>query len=648
MDRTTINNHQQQLTIDDDNRGLHLLSSEGCTKGDVLLAVPHCRVVTASKAKIRNEALENAGCGFIPRGWSSLSEALRRLTQGASATEAGGRRVWAVELAVGLLNEFRDKNSTSLPWIRTLPINDFFGARLAAGVGSNPSPFSTDLLLLAATDKLHLLRDSVLERQVKNEYIWLGRVYKEAIYFDEESFEVDADHSEEQQRCSFFNCQSAPLCKGQRLCPLHAREPLVSFGSFLWCYALARSRGMEVLSPSGKVVRFVIQGVDFSNHSSQFNSVLEVGEDGVKLCANQHISEGQEVTIDYGLRNFRDIFRTFGFLEKFNSDIEFAWGEAAIVVSLSDAGGELIVENVARGDDGKYIYRVNSSKVEDGGFGPAASEDGLNRSTQNILFCAMRNILKELEDSKEEDIDATGNCSPAEALAVEYSAFRLSIARRIMKEIVEVDRAKEVLATIDEFCYNVHWMMHIGPKKLPIIESAFLQGALAEPGRDPLVFVEFGTYTGYSSVVLSHLLKSHGREGVVYSIEIEESFAKIAREVVSISGCLGNVEVVVSHDVEDGMLEISKACGSQSNFVDFLFIDHDKDEYESDLKHVVKMGYLKPGCVVVADNVGVAGLEEGFVDYVKCSEAFTECNVESTEFEYDGDIKDAIMVATAA
>ena len=41
--------------------------------------------------------------------------------------------------------------------------------------------------------------------------------------------------------------------------------------------------------------------------------------------------------------------------------------------------------------------------------------------------------------------------------------------------------------------------------------------------------------------------------------------------------------------------------------MDFLFIDHDKNAYLSDLLAIVDRGWLHPGSVVVADNVGFPG-----------------------------------------
>ncbi len=41
--------------------------------------------------------------------------------------------------------------------------------------------------------------------------------------------------------------------------------------------------------------------------------------------------------------------------------------------------------------------------------------------------------------------------------------------------------------------------------------------------------------------------------------------------------------------------------------LDFVFIDHDKSAYLADLRHLLDRGWLHPGSIVVADNVGIPG-----------------------------------------
>ena len=52
------------------------------------------------------------------------------------------------------------------------------------------------------------------------------------------------------------------------------------------------------------------------------------------------------------------------------------------------------------------------------------------------------------------------------------------------------------------------------------------------------------------------------------------------------------------------------------NTIDFLFIDHDKDAYLSDLKKIENLGCLQKGSTVVADNVLFARIDN-YLSYVR-------------------------------
>jgi catechol O-methyltransferase len=41
--------------------------------------------------------------------------------------------------------------------------------------------------------------------------------------------------------------------------------------------------------------------------------------------------------------------------------------------------------------------------------------------------------------------------------------------------------------------------------------------------------------------------------------------------------------------------------------LDFVFLDHDKNAYQSDLQSILDRGWLHKGSIAVADNVGLPG-----------------------------------------
>jgi catechol O-methyltransferase len=127
-------------------------------------------------------------------------------------------------------------------------------------------------------------------------------------------------------------------------------------------------------------------------------------------------------------------------------------------------------------------------------------------------------------------------------------------------------------------------------------------------------------------------------------------FADVAREVVGLGGCSGVVQVIGPSDVEDGMVEAREGAGKREGepFVDLVFIDHDKECYLTDLKHVVGKKYLKRGCKIVADNVVVAGIND-YLDYVDKGEEFEGHRVEEGWIEYKGDMEggeDGVSICT--
>lgn len=77
--------------------------------------------------------------------------------------------------------------------------------------------------------------------------------------------------------------------------------------------------------------------------------------------------------------------------------------------------------------------------------------------------------------------------------------------------------------------------------------------------------------------------------------------------------------------------------------IDFLFIDHVKNLYLKDLKLALALGLLKPGTIVVADNV----LKPGAPDYrafVESDSRF-ETTTHHTFVEYQKGMKDIVLVS---
>ena len=151
-----------------------------------------------------------------------------------------------------------------------------------------------------------------------------------------------------------------------------------------------------------------------------------------------------------------------------------------------------------------------------------------------------------------------------------------------------------------------------------------------------------------------------GRGFRLYSVEVDEGHARVAREIIELAGFKDRVKVIVAHDVEDGLAEVvrMRGLGEGEPFVDVLFVDHDKDCYLPDLNLIVGAGALRPGAVVVADNV-LMGRIDDYLDFVRgeagreggkfVSSRLVESTVEYCEPDIDEwgmeDLKDGVEIS---
>jgi predicted O-methyltransferase YrrM len=78
-----------------------------------------------------------------------------------------------------------------------------------------------------------------------------------------------------------------------------------------------------------------------------------------------------------------------------------------------------------------------------------------------------------------------------------------------------------------------------------------------------------------------------------------------------------DTDIVVT--VGDALARCSSPNIHQATSIDFLFIDHDKDAYKSDLCKLEASGMIRRGTKVVADNVLFANIDE-YVGYVQRKE----------------------------
>mmetsp|Transcript_28725 Transcript_28725/g.61248 ORF Transcript_28725/g.61248 Transcript_28725/m.61248 type:complete len:308 (+) Transcript_28725:142-1065(+) len=219
------------------------------------------------------------------------------------------------------------------------------------------------------------------------------------------------------------------------------------------------------------------------------------------------------------------------------------------------------------------------------------------------------------------------------------------------------ERSSSVLQAIDTFCMSRHWMMHVGPEKGDILLNA-MQDAMNNKMKDspleyniPFVAVELGTYCGYASILMGQTFcksKPATMNCHLFTTEIHPEYAEIATEMIQLSGMEDLISVhqisYNGHDTDlvsvvgDAMKKSNPQNSSQATKIDFLFIDHDKDAYKTDLCKIEASGMICRGTKVVADNVLFANIDD-YVGYVqqRKKEGIVETRTIPCHVEYSGD-----------
>ena len=167
-------------------------------------------------------------------------------------------------------------------------------------------------------------------------------------------------------------------------------------------------------------------------------------------------------------------------------------------------------------------------------------------------------------------------------------------------EHAERGNPADVLRTLDRFAREERWLMSVGPEKGPLIDE--FRSQLPESPR----ILEFGAYCGYSSIMIAGLL---GPTAKITSVEINEEFVAASRANVEVAGLTNQVTFLHSAS--------AAAIPTLEGPFDMVFLDHWKQLYLEDLKSIESHGLLRPGSIVVADNVGELFGAEEFLDYFR-------------------------------
>ncbi|GAA5168122.1 O-methyltransferase [Pseudonocardia eucalypti] len=156
------------------------------------------------------------------------------------------------------------------------------------------------------------------------------------------------------------------------------------------------------------------------------------------------------------------------------------------------------------------------------------------------------------------------------------------------------------IAAVDQFAARPNrFLINIGAEKGAILERAV---GRARPTR----LLELGTYCGYSAMRIARSMPAGAH---LWSVEPNPANADVARRIWEHAGLSGQVTAVVGALGDGGgtLRKLRERHAFGPGGLDFVLIDHAKNEYLPDLRRILAQGWLHPGSVVVADNVRIPG-----------------------------------------
>jgi catechol O-methyltransferase len=156
----------------------------------------------------------------------------------------------------------------------------------------------------------------------------------------------------------------------------------------------------------------------------------------------------------------------------------------------------------------------------------------------------------------------------------------------------------DVIATVDRFAYEKSFLINVGDEKGELLDAAVRRA-------NPRLALELGTYCGYGSLRIARAAP----DAKVYSVELAEANAEVARRIWAHAGVADRVTCVVGTIGDGGhtLDALANEHGFAAGGLDLLFIDHDKRSYLTDLQSVLDRGWLHRGSIVVADNILIPG-----------------------------------------
>ena len=199
-------------------------------------------------------------------------------------------------------------------------------------------------------------------------------------------------------------------------------------------------------------------------------------------------------------------------------------------------------------------------------------------------------------------------------------------ALEFVREHAVAGDAGSVLHALDRFARERRFLMNVGDEKGPLLEEV-----VAKAGPQARV-LELGSFVGYSAILMARHL---GLDGRLVSVDVSPLASRVSREMAELAGVADRVKFLTGKSTE--------VIGTLEKPFDVVFVDHWKSLYQQDVERILERKLLRPGAVILADNVGPLFGENPYVPWMKARADFESRYIEA-HIEYN-DIEDGVLVS---
>ncbi len=203
---------------------------------------------------------------------------------------------------------------------------------------------------------------------------------------------------------------------------------------------------------------------------------------------------------------------------------------------------------------------------------------------------------------------------------------RREAALEFAREHATAGDPASVLAALDRFARECRFLMNVGPEKGP-----WLEDEVRRLGSDARI-LELGSFVGYSAILMSRQL---GEAGRLLSVDVSATASRVARQMAELAGVADRAEFTTGKS--------SDVIATLDAPFDLVFLDHWKNLYKADMQAILERGLLRPGAVVIADNVGPMFGENPYVPWMRARDDFDSTWVDA-HIEYQA-IEDAVLIS---